>query len=75
MNSIICEYLDHLVDKNVVKVRFLVCSHWRTLVCCRSTERCVRVYRATSFENKTIAGYNHHDKKFTKKLQNVWVIT
>jgi hypothetical protein len=27
MNSIICEYLDHLVDKNVVKVRFLVCSH------------------------------------------------
>ena len=27
MNSIICKYLDHLVDKNVVKVRFLVCSH------------------------------------------------
>mmetsp|Transcript_15888 Transcript_15888/g.17767 ORF Transcript_15888/g.17767 Transcript_15888/m.17767 type:complete len:770 (-) Transcript_15888:2007-4316(-) len=27
MNSIICKHLDDLVDTNVVKVRFLVCSH------------------------------------------------
>ena len=30
---------------------------------------------ATSFDTKTSASYNHHDEKFTKKIQNMGVIT